>query len=333
MKRKEAIRKIVKGEIERLRGLLQRAQTIAIVGHARPDGDAVGSLLALTLGFRKSGKEVVPILVDGVPNRFLFLPGADAVVREIPPDIDLLIAVDCSDQERIGISPENMPREPDVNIDHHPTNTDFAAVNLVEPDAAATAQILYDLWSSLKLSMDEDIATNLLTGLVTDTIGFRTPNVTAKVLHVAAALIDAGAPLAEIYERSLHQRSYIEARYWGCGLLRLEQADDLIWTSLTLEDRARVGYHGLDDADLINLLTTVAGAKVTLIFVEQPIGRVKVSWRSVKGLSVAGLAESFGGGGHDQASGAMIQGTLDTVRVQVLESTKALIYDYLETGK
>jgi len=323
----------VRGETERLRGLLQDAQTIAIVGHTRPDGDAVGSVLALAHGIRKSGKEVVPILADGVPNRFLFLPGVESIVREIPAAIDLLIAVDCSDLERIGISPENMPREPDVNIDHHPTNTRFAAVNLVEPDTAATAELLYDLWSPLQLSMDEAIATNLLTGLITDTIGFRTPNVTAKVLHVAAALVDAGASLAEIYERSLHRRSYIEARYWGCGLSRLEQADGLIWTSLTLEDRARVGYHELDDADLINLLTTIADAKVTLIFVEQPNGRVKVSWRSIKGLSVAGLAESFGGGGHHQASGAMIQGTLKTVKVQVLASTQALVNDHLETGK
>jgi phosphoesterase RecJ-like protein len=330
--RKEAIRKTVRGETERLRGLLQNAQTIAIVGHARPDGDAVGSTLALTLGIQRSGKEVVPILADGVPNRFLFLPGAERVVREIPAGIDLLIAVDCSDLERIGISPEKMPREPDVNIDHHPTNTRFATVNLVVPDAAATAELLYDVWSSLKLSMDEAIATNLLTGLVTDTIGFRTPNVTAKVLRVAGALMDAGAPLAKLYERSLHKRSFIEARYWGCGLSRLEQADGVIWTSLTLEDRALVGYQEPDDADLINLLTTVAGAKVTLIFVEQPNGKVKVSWRSIKGLSVAGLAESFGGGGHDQASGAMIQGTLDEVKVLVLASTQAVVNDHLETG-
>ena len=93
--RKEAIRKTVRGETERLRGLLQNAQTIAIVGHARPDGDAVGSTLALTLGIQRSGKEVVPVLADGVPNRFLFLPGAGRVVREIPAGIDLLIAVDC----------------------------------------------------------------------------------------------------------------------------------------------------------------------------------------------------------------------------------------------
>ena len=323
----------MEGEIERLRGLLQDAQRIAIVGHTRPDGDAVGSALALALGIIKSGKDARPVLADGVPNRFLFLPGAETIAREIPAGIDLLIAVDCSDLERIGISPEDLPREPDVNIDHHPTNTHFAAANLVGSDNAATAELLYDLWPPLKLSMDEAIATNLLAGLVTDTIGFRTPNVTAKVLRVAGALIDAGAPLADIYERSLHRRSYIEARYWGCGLSRLEQADGLLWTSLTLEDRVRVGYDELDDADLINLLTTVAGAKVTLIFVEQPNGRVKVSWRSIKGLSVAGVAESFGGGGHAQASGAMIEGTLDAVKVLVLASTQALIHDHLETGK
>ena len=181
-----------------------------------------------------------------------------------------------------------------------------------------------ELADPLGLEIDSYIATNLLAGLVTDTIGFRTTNVTPKVLQVVARLIELGAPLAEIYELALNRRSFIAARYWGRGLSRLEQEDGLVWTSLTLEDRQHVGYSGKDDADLINLLSTIDGAEVTVIFVEQPGGTVKVSWRSRAGLNIATLAEAFGGGGHHQAAGAMIDGDLEEVSKRVISATRAI---------
>jgi phosphoesterase RecJ-like protein len=141
---------------------------------------------------------------------------------------------------------------------------------------------------------------------------------------MVAQLIELGAPLAEIYERALNRRSVIAARYWGRGLSRLEQEDGLVWTCLTLEDRQSVGYSGKDDADLINLLSTIDGAEVTVIFVEQPKGAVKVSWRSRAGLNIAPLAEAFGGGGHHQAAGAMIVGELEEVTKRVISATRGI---------
>jgi phosphoesterase RecJ-like protein len=315
----------VKSEIIEFRKLIEGATSIAVVAHERPDGDAIGSLIALTLSLQNAGKQVTSILADGVPNRFRFLPGSDGVQRNFPTDCNLLIALDCSDVERTGFEVEDLPRNVDINVDHHPTNTHFGAVNIVDPHAAATAEILFDLVESLGLEIDSYVATNLLTGLVTDTIGFRTTNVTPKVLHMVAQLIELGAPLAEIYERALNRRSVIAARYWGRGLSRLEQEDGLVWTSLTLEDRQRVGYSGKDDADLINLLTTIDGAEVTVIFVEQPKGAVKVSWRSRAGLNITPLAEVFGGGGHHQAAGAMIVGELEEVTKRVISATRGIL--------
>ncbi len=315
----------VKSGINELRKMINGATNITIVAHERPDGDAIGSLIALTLSLHNANKQVTPILVDGVPNRFRFLPGADEVQRTFPTNCDLLIAVDCSDVERTGFKMQDLPRAVDVNIDHHPTNTHFGIVNVVDPHASATAEILFDLAEPLGLEIDTHVATNLLTGLVTDTIGFRTTNVTPKVLHIVARLIELGASLSDVYERALNRRSVTVARYWGRGLSRLEQEDGLVWTSLTLEDRQHVGYSGKDDADLINLLSTIDGAEVTVIFVEQPEGAVKVSWRSRAGLNIAPLAEAFGGGGHHQAAGAMIVGDLEEVTKRVILATRGIL--------
>ncbi|KPK91094.1 MAG: hypothetical protein AMJ88_14650 [Anaerolineae bacterium SM23_ 63] len=323
----------VKPEILEFRTLIEGATSIAVVAHERPDGDAIGSLIALTLSLQNAGKQVASILADGVPNRFRFLPGTDDVQRTFPTDCNLLIVLDCSDVERTGFEVEDLPRSVDINVDHHPTNTHFGVVNIVDPHASATAEILFGLAEPLGLEIDSRVATNLLTGLVTDTIGFRTTNVTPQVLNVVARLIELGAPLSEIYERALNRRSIIVARYWGYGLLRLEQEDGLVWTSLTLEDRQRVGYSGKDDADLINLLSTIDGAEVTVIFVEQSEGAVKVSWRSRAGLNIAPLAEAFGGGGHHQAAGAMIAGDLEEVTKRVISATRGILKSVTESRR
>jgi phosphoesterase RecJ-like protein len=314
----------VKDQIEEARALLDSANDIVSIAHVRPDGDAVGSLLALTLSLEACGKHVVPVLEDGAPSRFQFLPGVDRIQRKIPSEADLLITLDCADLERAGLS-EKDPQQPDINIDHHPTNSRYAKINLVDPAASATAEILFDLAKPLSLPITKDVATNLITGLITDTIGFRTQNVTPKVFRVAAELMEMGADFHEAYHRGLVDRSYLEARYWGQGLSRLQLDGGILWTSLTLEDGRSIGYRGKGDADLIDLLSTIKGAQIAIIFVEQRRGKVKVSWRSHNGMDVSRLAESFGGGGHEPAAGAMIEGELDAVQLRVLSATRELL--------
>ena len=315
----------MKREIAQVNSHFETVTKITIVTHERPDGDAVGSLIALANLLEKAGKQVTPVLIDGVPARFRFLPGSERVQKKIPTECDSLIVVDCSEVERVGFDAESLPRNVDLNIDHHPTNTHFGVINIVVPEAAATTEILFDLSSPLGLEIDAGVATSLLTGLVTDTIGFRTSNVTPKVLKIAARLIELGAPLTEVYMRSLNQRSFVAARYWGRGLSNLEQAEGLVWSSLGLDDREQVGYPGRDDADLINLLSTIDGTEVSLVFVEQHGGKVKVSWRSHGAANVAEIATEFGGGGHFKAAGAVISGELDEVRNKVLSFTKESI--------
>lgn len=308
-------------DVERARALLDGAAAVAVVSHERADGDAVGSMLGLALSLRRRGQRAVPVLAGGLAPRFGFLPAAAEVEPHVPAATDLLVAVDCADLARTALPAEELRRPAGINIDHHPTNTRFAHVNLVDPQAASTSQILFRLSGPLGLTVDPDVATNYLAGLVSDTIGFRTPNVTPDVLRLAADLEGRSGRLAQVYEHLLHRRSFAAARYWGAGLGRLERRDGVIWARLTLEDRLASGYSGSDDADLVNLLGTIEGADVCLVFIEQTGGQVKVSWRSRNGLDVSRLAQAFGGGGHEPAAGATIPGAMDEVVEQVVEAT------------
>jgi phosphoesterase RecJ-like protein len=308
-------------EIEQARALLERAREVVVVSHERPDGDAVGSMLGLVLALRRRGQRVVPVLAGGLPQRFGFLPGAADVTTAIPAEADLLVTVDCAELRRTGIPADRLRRPAGINVDHHPTNTGFGQVNLVDPSAASTSQILYSLSPALGLPVDRDVATNYLAGLVSDTIGFRTPNVTPAVLRLAAELEGRAESLATLYELLLNRRSFAAARYWGAGLGRLERRGPVVWVGLTLEDRLASGYSGTDDADLINLLGTIEGAEISLVFIEQGGGQVKVSWRSKNGLDVARLAQQFGGGGHEPAAGASVAGEMEQVVERVVQAT------------
>ena len=311
-----------KTEVTRARRRLVAAQHVAVVSHERPDGDAVGSVLAMALSLRLRGKTAEAVFSDGLPGRYRFLPGAASVRREIPTGVDLVVAVDCSTLDRLGPPAGDLSV---INIDHHATNTLFGEINLIDPQASATAELLFDLAPHLSLPIDADVATNLLAGIVTDTIGFRTASTTPRVLQVAADLMTRGAALSEVYDRALNQHSLAALRYWSLGLARLESKAGLVWCALTLEDRRNAEYRGHDDADLINLLGTIDGARVALILVEQSDGRTKVSWRGREGFNVARVAEQFGGGGHDLAAGAMIAGERTQVEQAVLSATLAAL--------
>ena len=304
--------------------LISKAERVLIISHIRPDGDAVGSLLGLGLMLEELGKEVNLVLEDGVPLVFHHLTGADKVYREAAGVYDLIIVVDSSDIERIG-SVLDDHGEPDVNIDHHPTNTRFAKLNLVRDHAVATVEIIYDLALALSLPINLPIAEALLTGLLTDSLGFRTSNTSPRTLRIATELMERGANLQVLYRKAMLEKSFEAVRYWGQGLSRIQHEDRLLWTSLTLEDRKIADYTGRDDADLVNVLSRVRDMDVCVVFVEQSDGSVKVSWRAQPGFDVASIASQFGGGGHKPAAGADIKGDLERVQEEVLEATRKLL--------
>lgn len=303
---------------------VQNAERVLVVSHIRPDGDAVGALLGLGLAFEEAGKEVQMVLADGVPRIYRHLEGSDRVLTRPDGTFSLCCVVDSSDLERTGDALDDYG-QPDINIDHHVTNLNYAKINLVVPGAVSTTEILAELIPAVIAPISPDIAAALLTGLITDTIGFRTYNMTPRAMRLAADLMDLGADLPLLYQRSLVERSYMATRFWEAGLRRMDRQGGLVWSTLTVEDRNSIGYQGRDDADFINVLSSIDDAEIALVFVEQPDDSVKVSWRARKGYDVSQVALSFGGGGHPAASGAELTGELDEVRNTVLKKTLVLL--------
>jgi phosphoesterase RecJ-like protein len=304
---------------------LRAAQKILITSHVRPDGDAVGSLLGLGLALQNAGKSVHMVLADGIPASFRYLKGSDKVRKEPDRDFDTFITVDCADFKRLG-KPFQDFGQPDINIDHHITNECFGVLNLIEGEEVATAAILTNYLPIWGYEINRPIAAALLTGIITDTLGFRTSNITPQALRQSAALMETGVDMSELYMRGLVRRSFSAARYWGAGLSKLESSDGIVWSSLSLADRKASGYDGNDDADLINMISAIDGHKVGMIFVEQHNKHVKISWRALEqGVDVSAVAKHFGGGGHAAAAGADIPGLLGEIEPLVLKTTKKML--------
>lgn len=301
------------------------AKNILIVSHVRPDGDAIGSLLGLGLALQKSGKQVEMVLNDGVPALFRHLPGAEQVKTAPQNDFDLFITVDCADFKRAGPQFQSM-RKPDINIDHHITNEKYGQLNLIEPEAVATCAILADHIPHWGLDIDQDVAASLATGIVTDTLGFRTANTTPESLSQCAALMETGIDMPDLYNRALNRRKIASARYWGAGLSSLKSEHNIVYGTLTLADHERCGYDGNDDGDLINIISTIEDHAVGMIFVEQQDGSVKISWRALQpGIDVSPVAKYFKGGGHPAAAGADIPGSLAELQPLVLKTTRQML--------
>jgi len=311
--------------LNRSRDLLLGSTHPLLVTHVAPDGDALGSLLGLGWMLRSLGREPMLACSDALPRQLDFLPGFDEVTVQPTGCFDLLVSLDCSDPQRMGAA-GNLPEVeglPLLNIDHHVTNLRFGTVNVVDAAAVSTTQILYRLRPLLGVELDERIATCLLTGLVTDTRGFRTSNVTPEVLRTAAGLMEAGASLARISRSGLDRRPLGAARMWGAALSRMEVADGLAWTTLPFAEQRVLGYDPQGDTGLPNMMVNIEAVQMAAVFTEQQDGRVEVGLRAAPGFDVAGVALSLGGGGHKQAAGCLLPGPLGQAQQRVLEMLRA----------
>ena len=313
-----------KNLLTQIRARLDGADRILITSHVRPDGDAVCSVLALGLALMEHGKNVQMVLTDGVPSDYHHLQHVKEITNKSVAPVDLVVTLDAAANDRSGDALHGFDSV-DINVDHHVTNTRFAALNYVDPAAVATCAILAELFPDLGLSFTPPIVDALLTGILTDTLGFRTSNMNPKALRIAADLVEKGADLPMLYERSLLRRSFHALRYWGAGLSKLNREGEMVWTSLTLADRKAANYPGNDDAELVNNIAIVEGASVVVLFIEQHGNQVKISWRSQGDVDVSQIAAQFGGGGHVPAAGAVMVGSMDEVQQKVLQATRAAL--------
>jgi bifunctional oligoribonuclease and PAP phosphatase NrnA len=310
--------------ITTIRERLQSVDNALVISHQRPDGDAIGSILAIGLALRLAGKNVQMVLKEGIPDNFRFLEGSNLIITKPINKVDYIIVVDSAEIERTDTELNYVV--PDLNIDHHKTNTRFAKINLVESEAVATAEIIAKYLPELGFRINQPIANALLTGIVTDTIGFRTTNVNPQIMRMVAELMELGGNLSDVYYKTIVEQSLASARYWGAGLSKITMEDGLVWTTLSLSERNAAGYLARDDADLVKVLSAIQGAKIAVILTEQTGGYVKISWRlcstADSNLDVSEIAQIFGGGGHKAAAGADVKGNLNEVLVKVLAETK-----------
>lgn len=319
-------------EWEKATQAINEAQTVLIVTHVSPDGDAIGSALGLAIALKQMGKTVTVADDDGVPDFLRFLPHANTVTQYLKQGSwDVMISTDASDEERtgeVGIYGRTHSKTV-INLDHHVTNTFFGDIYLVVPSAVSAAEIVFDWWETIGIDWNRDIAMPLLTGLVTDTLGFRISNVTARTLAVAQALMSHGGSLAEAMARTLESKSWKEVALWKQVLPSAALHGQIVEAVITPDDIAAVGLAEMGDAGLVGFLRKVDEAVIAVVFKQQNANEVIISLRSKPGYDVAAVAFALGGGGHTQASGATIIGTLDEVRAQVLPMLKAAV----EKGK
>jgi phosphoesterase RecJ-like protein len=264
-----------------------------------------------------------------LPASLTFIPGAGDVVSSVTGPFDLVIVLDCSDTDRLDrlAAPVLLAGQPLANIDHHFTNTRFGTMNWVDSNAAATAELALALVKSLGVSLDQEIATALLTGITTDTLGFRTSSTTARTLRSAADLMEAGASLPDIVEQVYNAKPLNVARIWGDALHNLQAENGLVWTSVTREMLQRHQSDPDEVKGLVSFLRGTQGTHIAVLFMENGENRVKVEFRGSRRANVADLATKLGGGGHKAASGCTLPGPLASAQQRVLnEARRALPY-------
>jgi len=290
---------------------IRGASAIALACHQGPDGDALGSMLALGLALRKAGKDVVaswgsdPFLV---PKHYGFLPGQELIVEPhaYPAAPQLMITFDAGSFDRLGtLEPNGHAAGTLIVVDHHVTNDEFGMINLVDPEAAASAIVTYRLIHELGIDLDAAIAKNLYTGIVTDTGSFKYRNTTPPVHEIAADLLQYDIGHDDIVRIVYDTHPYGFLKLVAVALDRAELRPDasMIWTWVTQEDLTRFGLDVEDTEGLIDIVRTADEAEVACVLKQGPDGTYKVSLRSKGNANVGRIAEEMGGGGHAFAAG------------------------------
>lgn len=296
-----------------------------IVFHEHPDGDAVGSALALLLALRKLGKQPLAACPDRLAPCYRFLPCSDEIAgADVAGDFDLALLVDCADPARAGSLIEVVRRCPRlVNIDHHPTNERFGDAAWVDPEAAASGELVARLITALGVTIDAAMATCIFAALLTDTGSFHYSNTTAASLALAGEMVAAGARPELISDAIYEQRPRGDVELLAAALRTLSLSEDgrIAWLTVTAADLERTGG---DSDGLVNYARMIAGVEVALLFREEGPNTVKVSFRS-RAVDVAEIARAFGGGGHPRAAGCTFGGSLAAAQEAVLARVASVV--------
>jgi bifunctional oligoribonuclease and PAP phosphatase NrnA len=305
---------------------LREHHRFAVLSHVRPDGDALGSQLALTLSLQLLGKEVMVWNEDGLLGKYDFLPGGARLTQPPPEpqDFDVAIALDTATQNRMGLAGEAVRHAKIwINIDHHRSNPGYGDLVYIDPNSPATGQILFELIQNQQLPIDPAIAENLFVAISTDTGSFQYPNTTARTFEIGAELVRGGVNVGRVsqllYENYPRRRTELLREL--LGTMRFEAKGQIASFSLSLSVATRLSVRPEDNEGLIDHLRAIRGVIVAVFFEELAEGKVRVSMRSKnEEVDVSAICQKFGGGGHKLAAGARVRGTLAEVEQKILKA-------------
>ncbi len=297
---------------------IERRDRFVLTSHARPDGDAVGSALACWQILRSLGKQAEVVLRDGVPRIYQPLPFADQVIQSdhINGSYETAIILECDSVQRTRL--EGLENRFLINIDHHATGRPFGHVNWIDPDAVATAEMVFRLARAAEAPITPEIATCLYTALLTDTGSFMFAGTNEHTFALARELVKAGADPAYCARNVYFGHSTAKLRLLGAALSNLQREGPLAWIWVTQEQMERFGAKEEDCEGLVNYALSIRDVEVAAFLRELPDGRYRVSLRSKGKLNVAAVAERFGGGGHECASGCSLEGPLEVAVGRIL---------------
>jgi phosphoesterase RecJ-like protein len=304
---------------------INNAETFVITAHENPDGDAIGSCLAFATVLKNMGKEKIDVLLKEYPAIFNTLPNVDLIKTEASQEkYDMAIVLDCPDIKRVSSIYQKYfeNAKATVEIDHHLKNDMFADYNVVNPAAPACCEILVSSFEYMKIGITKEVAICLLTGIITDTGGFRFNSVTPETFEFAAWALSKGVNVSKIYKDSMmtKTKSQFEAEKLATDRLEFFNNEKITFTYITKEDEKRLGTKAGELDAIANIGTTIKDVEVAIFAHERDNG-FKLSFRS-NSIDVADICMLFGGGGHKLAAGCTIDATLDNVKKAVIEETK-----------
>jgi phosphoesterase RecJ-like protein len=300
------------------------AQRVTAICHENPDGDTIGAAIAIAIAAERLGKQSEVVSADVPPPFLAVVPRIETVRRAPALEPDVAVVVDAGDLSRTGglatSHAEWLSRSRIVNVDHHVSNPGFGAVNWVDPQAAATCEMVALLLPELGVEIDQELATVLMTGIVQDTHTFAHPNATPRTLRVAADLLAAGAPLSRLNRAVYADKPYSTLALWGLILAGIGQRCDgrIVHASMTLEMLRSVGAEPSASEGFIDLLTASKTGDIAVLFKEADPATTRVSVRTSERADAVAITSAFGGGGHVRAAGCTLAEPIDRARELVL---------------
>lgn len=308
---------------------IKKAKKIVILTHESPDGDAIGSSMAVYLALKNNNKDV-DVIIPEMPRTFDFLPRVNEVKKESDVEkYDLAIALDCADLKRLnGFATYFENARKTIVIDHHSINTMFGQYNYVDPVAPACAQILFGILEYFGVEITKEIGTCLITGIITDTGGFKYSNVTADTFEFAANMLEKGVNISNIYERVMQTVTLSRFNLTKIAIDRLELLEDgkIAFTYITMEDEKNVNAEFGDHEGIVEQGRSIEGVLVSVFFRETENGyKVSLRANNNSNVNVADICMIYGGGGHVKAAGCLMQYPLEIAKERIIEEIKRSI--------